>query len=692
MNSISFGATTRSGAVGWPRSRRRQATRTLVAAVSVLVSIGTSFAADGVPAYWPDEWFEPMKVASEVGITEFQQSPYLEDKGLPPVKERLPKDPPVVYPLWRTGKYGGTARIVNYDLWQFFNWEAAFTISADMRTTLPNLAESWILSPDGRTLTIKLREGIRWSDGELLKSDDFLFTFNDLWLNPEYSPVTDRTILGVEIKKIDELTFQYRFPYPNPFFVNFIAQYGDFMIDPSHHFKQYHPTYTDAEIVKERVEEKGDINWMSFVGRARREGSEHSEDVPTLRAFKVVEHSPAQRTYVRNPYYFKVDPEGNQLPYIDVIETEQVDRAELIAAQASTGQLDFSAFEVKTQDIPLLKLGERDGKIKVHIWTRLHSSDVAIQPNYNYEDQRYRDLYWDKRFRHALSYAINRDEMNDIIYFGRGVPRQVTVHPTSAYFKPEYATAHTRYDPEYARELLDEIGLSDTNGDGYREFSDGEPLTITLEFFDFETPKGISMELVQGYWREVGIDLRLKLVDGSLQSARARGGEMQMTLWHADRVTDILFPLFPDWWLSRSISWDRCLWNDWARWYMTSGRLGEEPPPLMKQLQDAHDIMRRSMDPAVQRKQADFLLSTAAENLWVIGTVGLAPHPVVVRTRLKGVPPEGIWGWDNRWTLSYHPATWYIDEEDDSPEYDPKVIGTTRAVPMSDEAQEAMNQ
>ena len=124
--------------------------------------------------------------------------------------------------------------------------------------------------------------------------------------------------------------------------------------------------------------------------------------------------------------------------------------------------------------------------------------------------------------------------------------------------------------------------------DGFREFPDGQPLTITLEFFDFETPKGISMELVQGYWREIGIDLRLKLVDGSLQSARARGGEMQMTLWHADRVTDILFPLFPDWWLSRSISWDRCLWNDWARWYMTSGRLGEEPPALMKQLQEAH--------------------------------------------------------------------------------------------------------
>ncbi len=626
------------------------------------------------PAYWPKEWFEPQPTASEVGITEFQQSPYLDDKGLPPVKDRLPKDPPVVYPLWRTGKYGGTARIVNNDTWQFWNWEGALTISADMRTMLPNLAEEWQLSDDGLVLTLKLREGIRWSDGMPLTSDDFLFTFNDLWLNKEYSIETDRTILGVEIVKIDDLTFQYRFPQPNPFFVNFIAQYGDFMLDPKHYWEPYHPTYTDPEIVKQRIDEKGHITWSGFIGRARREGSEWSKDVPTTRAYQVIERSPARRTYVRNPYYFKVDPEGNQLPYIDVIQTEQVDQADLIAAQASTGQLDFAAFELKTQDIPLLKLGERDGQIKVHIWKRLHSSDVAIQPNYNYDDEDLRALFWDKRFRHALSHAIDRNEMNDIIYFGRGDPRQVTAHPTSVYYDEAYAHAFTEFDPDKANALLDEIGLTDPDGDGYRNFPNGRPLTITLEFYDFETPKGISMELVQGYWREVGIDLRLKLVDGSLQNARARAGEMQMTLWHADRVTDILFPLFPDWWLPRSISWDRGMWNEWSRWYMTDGERGEEPPPIILDLQDTHDRMKRSLDEEEQIELGRKMLRIGAENLWVIGTVGLAPHPVVVKKRLKGVPPEGIWGWDNRWTLSYHPATWYIDEEDDSPEYPASLI------------------
>jgi peptide/nickel transport system substrate-binding protein len=369
------------------------------------------------------------------------------------------------------------------------------------------------------------------------------------------------------------------------------------------------------------------------------------------------------RRYERNPYYFKIDAAGQQLPYIDTIEAEViVDNAELVTAMVATGQLDFAAYALKTQDIPLLKLGERNGAIKVYIWTRLHASDVAIQPNYNYADQQLRDLYWDVRFRHALSYAINRPEMNEIIYFGRGVPRQVTVHPSSTFYDPEFAFAHTEFNPERSRALFDQIGLKDVDGDGMREYPDGSPLIITLEFLDFETPKGISMELVANYWRDVGIDLRLKLVNRSLQSARAQAGAMQMTVWHADRVTDILFPLIPDWWVPRSTGWDRGMWNDWARYYQTDGRLGEEPPAIMKQLQMWTDEMRMTMNDQRRLEVGKKILRVGADNLWVIGTVGLAPHPVVVSKRLQNVPTNGIWGWDNRWTLSYHPATWYLSE------------------------------
>ena len=644
--------------------------RRLVSRCCVLVAAFAFIApaANATQEGWPKEWYEPFRTASDIGLTEFSESEVIKTgdfelfENLPPLRERLPTDPIVVQPIAENGKHGGKARITNWDLWQFFQWESAFTISADMRTFFPNLAEWYELSEDGLSLTIKLREGVRWSDGEPLKSQDFAFTFNDLWNNDEYQPEQYKIVEGSKVVVVDDLLFRYEFPTPRPLFVNFVAQYGDFMVDPSHYVKQFHPDYNDKDAIDQLVRDYEALNWTQLVGDIRREGSDDSVEFPTLRAFKLVERSPMNRRYIRNPYYPKVDPVGQQLPYIDELNTEQVDNWEILAAMASTGQVDFAAFALRTQDIPLLKLGERNGMIKVHIWQRLHASDVAIQPNYNYEDKRLSDLYWDIRFRAALSHAINREEVNEIIYFGRGFPRQVTVHPSSSFYEKEWELNYLEYKPDYSRQLLDEIGVVDRDGDGYREFPDGSRMTITLEFYDFETPKGITMELVQEYWRQIGIDLRLKLVDGNLQRERAVGGEMQMTLWHADRVTDILFPLFPDWWVARSISWDRGMWNDWSRWYMKEGEAGSEPPPVMRKLQDQVDAMWVTMDEAERHRIGQQILKTGAEQLWVIGTVGLAPHPVVVASRLKGVPEKGIWGWDNRWTLANHPATWYLDD------------------------------
>ena len=651
-----------------PQSKRRRVIRTVV---SRLVPCGMVVCALCLPApgfagehEWPQAWYEPAKTASELGITRFSQSPLLDDRDLPPVELRLPDDPVVVYPIAEIGRYGGTIRITR-DEWLIYpNVESPMTISADVRTFLPNLAESWSVSPDGRVITLTLRPGIKWSDGVALSSDDFLFVFNDLWLNDEYSPVPDRRVVGGRAEKIDNLTFRYIFKDSNPLFVNMLAQYGNFLILAKHYYRDYHPGHVEREVLSEKIREMGYISWMAYVDACRRGMIEQSVDAPTLDAHRMVYRSPTLARYERNPYYFKIDPAGNQLPYIDAVESKVVENKEVITAMASTGQLDFSTFELRTQDIPLLKLGERTGAIKVLIWKRMVSSDVVIQPNYNYKDERLRALYWDRRFRVALSLAINREEMNEIIYFGRGTPSQVTAHPTSSYYDPAFVTAYTEYDPERAKALLDELGLADVDGDGLREFPDGTPLTITLEFMDWETPKGITLELVSNYWREAGIDLRLKVVNGNLQSARAQAGEMQMTVHQGDYNTDILLPLSPKWWVPLRAGWEIAMWNDWARWYHTDGRLGEEPPAVMKQLQAWADEMVVTMDNSRRIALGKKILASNAENLWCIGTVGLAPHPAVVTKRLRGVPPRATWGWDNRWTLSYHPVTWYFDESD----------------------------
>ena len=615
----------------------------------------------------PPEWFAAPRTASELGITRFSQSPMLDGRRLPPVEERLPDDPVVIQPYRTIGKYGGTARITLWDAWQFFGGEHALTLSADMRNVLPNLAASWSLSEDGRVTTIRLRSGIRWSDGAPLTADDFMFRMNHVWLDREMNPVTRRLVRGSKFVKLDELTFQYVFPEPNPMFANFFAHYGMQFADPMHFFRHYHPAYRDRDELEALAKEKGFITWMAMYRTLMGWGNEEASKVPTLRAYRVVERTPTKMRFERNPYYFKIDPAGNQLPYIDAVDAIiLLENSQMIAFQAATGQLDFAAYTLKTQDIPLLKLGEAKGVNKVHIWRRVHVSDVAIQPNYNYPDPKYRALLWgrgERRFVRALSHAIDRDQLNEVIYFGRGVPSQVTAHPSSRWYEQRFAEAHIRYDPDYARALLDELGLRDVDGDGLREYADESKLTITLEYLDFETPKGITMELVSNYWREVGIDVRLKSVERSLQAERAQANRMQMTLWHADKVIDILFPLVPDWFYPHRSGWDIAMWNHWARYYQTDGELGEAPPELIRTLQNWGDELRTATTEARRTQAAKALLAAAAENLWTIGTVGQAPHPVVVSTRLRNVTPTGIWGWDNRWTLAYHPATWYIDEK-----------------------------
>lgn len=641
----------RSGDRSAPRRRACAGLGLLLVCAATLADVGD----------YPRAWSEPAQTASQLGIRTFAESPYLADRNLPPVRERLPADPVVVVPYNEIGTYGGKARIEQLDWWLFQTMEPVLTIGADLKTILPNLAESWSFSEGGRHLTLTLRPGIKWSDGVPLTTDDFLFAFNDLELNPEYSPAPPRLVRGARLVKVDDLTMRYEFPEPNPLFINYLAQLGDFLLAPKHYYVQFHPDYTDRETLEARIREMGFISWTSFVFASRRNTIEESVEVPTLTAYRVVERTPTLVRYERNPYYLKVDPTGQQLPYVDEVEAEIISDDETVTAKAATGQLDFAGYSLSTQNIPLLKLGERTGAVRVLIWKRLHGSDVVLQFNYNHENQRLRSLFQDFRFREALSVAIDRDEINRVVYFGRGTPRQVTVLPDSRYFEPQFADAYIDFDPALAGTLLDEMGLVDRDGDGFREYPDGAPLTVTLEYLDFETPKGMTMELVRSYWRDIGIDLRVKVLGVGVQWARAESGQMEMSLWHADRITDILFPLVPDWWVPQSVGWTTSMWNDWARWYLSNGARGEEPPPEVRQLQIWYDDMRTTMDETRRIELGKKILASNAKNLWTIGTVGLAPQPVVVSRRLKNVPETGIWGWDIRWTLPYHPATWYLD-------------------------------
>ncbi|XOV84904.1 MAG: ABC transporter substrate-binding protein [bacterium] len=634
----------------------------MVIVLACLSSVALAASRSGAPPRYPEAWLSPAKTASQLNLTEFHESPLLMAKDLPPVKERLPEDPIVIAPYDSIGRYGGTARLITEDVSMFFSPEGLFTIAPDHKTILPNLAESYQYSADGRELTVRLRRGLKWSDGRALTAADFLFAVNDLQLNTSFQPVTPPEMIGLTLSAVDPWTLVYTFLKPSPFFVNNMAQQPERYVAPRHYLQQFHPSYADPNSIATRLGDTGFINWQTFIAAAlqQRRIPELTRQ-PTLRAFMPVQFTPTQSTYVRNPYYFKIDPAGQQLPYVDAIEAQVVGDTAVAVAKASTGQLDFAGFRLPTQDIPLLKLGEKSSGIQVKIWRRLHGSDLAIQANMNHADERLRSLFQDVRFRRALSVAIDRDEMNEIIYFGRGVPRQVTVIPESDYFEPHFATAYTKYQPLEAKRLLDEIGLLDVDADGMREFPDGSKFIPTFEYVDTETPKQISMELIASYWNAVGIDVRPRLIDRGLQLARAMSNEFVMTLWHADRTTDILFPGNPDFWVPRKIAASLAMWSEWSRWYLTNGEKGDRPPPEILELQRIADEFVTTMDSAHRVQLGKQILATNAEQLWTIGTVGLAPQPIVVSERLKNVVDEGLWGWDIRGTMPYHPSTWYFD-------------------------------
>ncbi len=616
---------------------------------------------------WPESWFSAPRKASEVGLKEFRQSPVLDAQvasgELPPVAERLPNDPIVVEPIDGMGTYGSTAKLF-YAGEQLLNVpEGPLRVGPQLRLNLPNFAEKAEYSNGSRTLTITLRPGHKWSDGHPATADDFVFWFNHVLMDKRLTPVVEPRFKGARIERHDAYHFSYHFPEPQPLFVKYLAHSGWRLSLPAHFMRRYHPSFTDQEQLERESVDLGLQDWLTYFQAVNNTRDLMVFHRPVKTAYVAISRTSMRSRFRRNPYYPKVDPEGRQLPYIDELEVQRVDSPEIMTAKASTGQVDFAGRQFKTSDIPLFKRFEKDNNYSTYLWPRPYGSDVALMINMTHPDSGLRAIFQDVRFRRALSLAINRQEINEIAYYGHGVPRQLTVVPASRYFEPEFARAYAEHDPARASALLDEIGLLDRDDDGRRDRPDGAPLEITLEYSIGETPKQITVELVTAHWREVGLHVNLKQISGSLKSIRSRAGVMDMSLWHADRNSDILFPIEPFWYVPMHIGQEITHWAEWSRWYRSDGARGWEPPPKVKQLLAWWEVLRRTTDLQERTEMGKNILRSQAQNLWAIGIIGLGPHPVIVSDELHNVPQHGYWGWDSRWSWPYYPETWYLKRD-----------------------------
>jgi peptide/nickel transport system substrate-binding protein len=417
---------------------------------------------------------------------------------------------------------------------------------------------------------------------------------------------------------------------------------------PKHYLTLFHAKYADKAKLDKMVKDAGFTNWWELFANKSLRFWGGTSDMPTLSPYILKEKTTTTITMVRNPYYWKVDTAGNQLPYFDGISAKVVADAEVKESMTITGEFDF-AWGVSTPNYPMYQENKDKGHYRVLMYPYSNrAGNVCVSVNQTYDkDTVLRTIFRDKRFRQALSVAVNRNEMNQVLYVGRGTPTASTVLPVSIFYEPAYDKAYTQFDTALANKLLDDMGLKWDAKKEYRLRPDGKRLSIIFEFapgVSEGADRAANSEMLVKYWKVIGLEIVLKSEAGELLDARINGNEHQMSLGGGATTTDDNLVPAPH----HYVLWH--MWSDagygplWVQWYLTKGEKGEKPPAdLLEQTQNWEKILITA-DEKERVRLGHEIFRWNAENILTIGLVGLLPGPEIVRDNMRNVPATGLDG------------------------------------------------
>lgn len=609
----------------------------------------------------------PTATAGEPA-SRYHEAPMLAERvaagDLPPVEERLPLEPMVVQPFGGIGTYGGEliTRINAPGDWGDI-WHATFPhllwFDKDVQEIVPDLARGYEFNDDFTVLTIYLREGLKWSDGDPFDAEDLMSWWHDVTMhpafNPDQVPPSNWAPGGeaMDVVKVDDYTVEYHFAAPYPMALNVITSWNGMpgrLFLPSHKIHELHIDYNpDANAAAAAL---GYGSWQEAVNGFANlmwPGSDPEGLLPTLGMWRQSAVTSTEVVFERNPYYWAVDPEGNQLPYIDRVRAEIVPDNEVYSVNVIQGKYDFG--KVPADKIELIKASEADGGYTIKLWTGDVVSNPAYAFNQNHKDPVLREIFQDVRFRQAMSVAINRDEINDLVFDGYGTPTQATVNRSASFYDPAWGEAFAQYDPALANQLLDEMGLDRRSNDGWRLRPDGRVLEFVINANDRAT------ELVRDYWRAVGVKAELNAIDVNLYWTRAAAGELDLGTWGVDNSVEIkVFQTVSKFWMG---SGDLAYAVDWVRWHDTEGAEGVEPPDRVKQYFANWDAIQQASGAEYQRLAKE-IFDFYAEELYIIGTVGYGLNAVFVSNEINNVPDQLLFMDPTNWWLMARPDQWYL--------------------------------
>ncbi len=604
---------------------------------------------------------------------------------LPPLAERLPEEPLVVAPYVSIGTYGGTfdalSNATEAGTSDFLSTRHVNLVrySDDLETIVPNVARDWSWNDDFTELTFYLRKGHKWSDGEPFTAEDVKFWYDNLALDPNINEKPkDYVLVGGErmtVEVIDPETVVFKLPAPKPGLLAHFATSFAQGFQPKHFLGQFHPDINpEADALAQSLGfENGYAVIMAYYGNSDwtdtpspmlnspdKVANMPADAVPTLESFFVVRDTTEGRHYVANPYFFMVDTAGNQLPYINEQDELYANDQEVRLLKLVNGEADYKAQSLQLSDVPLLLENQEKGDYTIQLKPKIAMH--AISFNITSEDEAKREVFGDLRFREAMSLAMNREEINQVAYFGQGTVQQyIGFSPAPEFVDEKWLTYATEFDPERANALLDEIGLVDADGDGFRDLPNGEPLVLNLQF----ATQGIAgqvVELLGQNWRDVGINSTVKEVTPDEYRSAQSSNQLDVGLWEKSQPLGIILgnnelwvPPFENYFGHRTGML-------WAEWVDSEGASGVEPPDYVKQL--IADINAFQSTPSGTAEFAEIgarLVENMTSNLLFLGTA-LTPDPIYSRNVLKNVPEFKTASYEYYRTFPYRPQQWFLDE------------------------------
>lgn len=594
----------------------------------------------------------------------YNEAPMLAEKvaagELPSVDERLPENPRVVEPLDSVGVYGGIWHrawrgINDFHCYGRVNYDPVLRWPRDPNDPVqPGLAEDWEFNEDGTELTLYFRKGLKWSDGVPWTVDDVIFWWEAIENDKNItSAVHSEWQTLEELIKVDDYTLTLKFSAPNGLAETVgLAFHGNQwplgfesfgFYAPKHYLEQYHPEYSDTGSY-EAFEEK------SF---------DYNVDRPVMTAWKIVEFEPGTTLMIaeRNPYYYAVDTEGNQLPYIDYQYYHLVEGTEGVNLMGIAGDLSMQARAIDLAQYPVYIDNAEDGDYHMLMWPQAMASSATLWFNMSYPEDAYRELFQNQDFRVAMSHAIDRDAINEIAFLGQGVPRTETVVPDSPYYQEDIENVHGEFDVALAEQMLDALGLA-KGGDGFRTFPDGSELLIVIETSGTGTGVVETLELVAENWNAVGVKTEVEISTRDIYWDRAGANEVMVATWTTDRgLVPMVDPIY-------QFPFDERSWMApaYGVWYHTGGADGEEPPAFLKEVMDLYDEYKLTTDPAAQVEIGKQIVRLSTEGLWTLGTVGMVPNPVVVKNNFMNVDDNHTADWIIMTPGTMEPATFYFSD------------------------------